>query len=353
LNQRISVRYHLKGMDVADTCSYIHHRLMRAGADPAPAFSAAALRAIHRLSGGIPRLINQICDRCLLVGFTSERSSISRSMVRAAWRELGMGLGRFDALLCRPVLRCFFLGMLLLSMVFWALSSYFSVGSARFFAQPVPPGAQGEQFRGRRPARLAERTVADVAFNALADAWQVPPLSDREKSGDLRDLWVAAGARGLRVCRIEGPLAAMLRLNYPLMIEISDGHGPRLLALVRERFGNFTVVPSLNGSPRAGLEELEPLFTGRAFLFWRNALDLPSAFSAGARGRRVGDLQRLLKEAGSAGPRVDGVYGRRTIEAVMDFQRRQGLPSDQTLGMETLLLLYQVSARYDVPKLRG
>lgn len=353
LNQRISVRYHLRGMDVADTCSYIRHRLMRAGADPAPAFSVGALRVIHRLSGGVPRLVNQICDRCLLIGFTSERPSVSRSMVRAAWRELRMGVGRFDALLRRPVLQYFSLAILLLSLVFWSLSSHFWVGSARFFAQPVPLAAQGDQSRGGRQARHADRWAAVTAFNALADAWQVPPLSDREKIGDLHDLWVAAGARRLRVSRIEGPLAAMLRLNYPLMIEISDGSGPRLLALVRERFGNFTVAPSLNGLPRAGLEELESLFTGRAFLFWRNAFDLPSTLSPGTRGRRIGDLQRLLNEAGSPVFQVDRIYGRQTVGAVKDFQRRQGLPPDETLGMETLLLLYQTAGRYEIPKLRG
>ncbi len=353
LNQRISVRYHLRGMDVADTCSYIRHRLMRAGADPAPVFSAGALRAIHRLSGGVPRLVNQICDRCLLIGFTSERPSISRSMVRTAWRELGMGVGRFDALLRRPVLRYFSSAILLLSLAFWALSFYFRVGSTTFFAQPVPPAAQGNQSRAGRQARHANRMAAVAAFNALAGVWEVPTLTDREKIGDLQDLWDAAGARGLRVSRIEGPLAAMLRLNYPLMIEISDGNGPRLLALLREQFGNFTVAPSLNGLPHAGLEEIEPLFTGRAFLFWRNALDLPSAFSPGTTGRRIGDLQRLLNEAGSPVFRVDGIYGRRTVEAVKDFQQRQGLPPDETLGMETLLLLYQAAGRYEVPNLRG
>jgi general secretion pathway protein A len=352
LNQRISVRYHLRGMDAFDTCSYIRHRLRRAGADPVPLFSAGSLQTIHRLSGGVPRLVNQVCDRCLLIGFTMEHPSVSRSMVRAAWRELRMGAGRFDALLRRPVLRYFSLGILLLSLAFWALSSYFRVGPGRFFAQPVPPAVQGDQFRNGQKVRPADMRAAVTAFNALSGAWQVPPLSDREKIGDLQDIRVAADARGLRISRIEGPLAAMLRLNYPLVIEISDGNGRRLLALTREQSGNFTVVPSLNGSPEAGLEEVEPLFTGRAFLVWRNALDLPSIFSSGARGRRIGDLQRLLKEAGSPVLQVDGVYGRRTAEAVKDFQKRQGLPPDETLGMETLLLLYQNAGRYEVPKLR-
>jgi general secretion pathway protein A len=353
LNQRISVRYHLRGMDAADTRSYIRHRLMRAGADPAPVFSSGALVAIHCLSGGIPRLINQICDRCLLIGFTSERPSVTKSMVRAAWRELGMGVGRFDALLRRPVLRYFSLTILLLFLVFWGFSSFFRAGSAGFFAQQVAPETQGDRTTGSRQARHADRRTADTAFNALADVWQVAPLSDGEMIGDLQDLWIAAGVRGLRVSRIEGPLSAMLRINYPLMIEISDGDGTRLLAVVRERFGNFAIVPSLNGLPHAGLEELEPLFTGRAFLFWRNTLDLSPVFSPGAGKRRIGDLQRLLMEAGSPVSRIDGVYDRRTIEAVKDFQRRQGLPSEETLGMETLLLLYQAAGRYEVPKLRG
>jgi general secretion pathway protein A len=326
---------------------------MRAGADPAPVFSAGALRAIHRLSGGVPRLINLVCDRCLLIGFAAECPSVSRSMVRAAWRELRLGGGRFDALLRKPALRYFSFASLLLSVVFWALSSFFWAGSLRFFAQSVAPAAQRDQSPGSRQFHPVDRLSAVEAFNALAGAWQVPSLPDGEEIGDLQDLWVAAGARGLQVSRIEGSLAAMLRLNHPLLIEISDGHGTRLLALVREQFNAFTVAPSLNGLSHAGLAELETLFTGRAFLFWRNALDLPQTFSPGARGRQVRDLQHLLNEAGSSAVRVDGIYGPKTMGAVRDFQHRQGLPPDETPGLETFLLLYQASGRYGVPKLRG
>jgi general secretion pathway protein A len=353
LNQRISVRYHLGGMDAADTRGYICHRLARVGGVPESVFRGGALRAVHRLTGGVPRLISVLCDRCLLLGFSLERPSVSSAMVRAAWRELRMGDGRFVPLRRKPALRYFSLAVLLLSLVFWGMSTLFRAAPARYLSPSVAPAAHHSQDSVGQRSQYSGQPVVAAAFDALAGVWQVSPLSEREGIRDLQDLWAASGARGLQVSRIEGSLGSVLRLNYPLLIEVSDGSGSRLLALLSGQFGTFRIAPPLNGVSRVGLRELEELFTGQAFLLWHNALDLPQTVYPGAKGPRISDLQYLLNQAGNFSVRVDGIYGPRTMRAVMDFQLRQGLPADETLGTETLLLLYQTSGRFDVPKLRG
>ena len=97
LDQRIAVRYHLASLDLSETCDYVRHRLMVAGRPDGEIIAPSALKLVHRLSGGVPRLINVLCDRALLVGFSEGVGRITRNEVLQASRELRRGErnGRF------------------------------------------------------------------------------------------------------------------------------------------------------------------------------------------------------------------------------------------------------------------
>jgi general secretion pathway protein A len=84
LNQRISVRFETKTLSRVDTEYYIRHRLAVAGASPRLRFRTSAYRAVWRYSKGYPRLINLICDRALLAGYTERSGVITRELVRRA-----------------------------------------------------------------------------------------------------------------------------------------------------------------------------------------------------------------------------------------------------------------------------
>ncbi len=88
LRPRITVRYHLGPIEREETEAYILHRLTVAGSNGRPAFSPAAIRAVHRHSRGVPRLINAICDKALLVGYVEGRDQLTHRQVRRAIREL-------------------------------------------------------------------------------------------------------------------------------------------------------------------------------------------------------------------------------------------------------------------------
>src|SRR6201996_8599317 len=81
LAQRITGRYHLNPLTLAETAAYVRHRLRVAGAT-ADIFTPAALREVHRLSRGVPRLINVLCDRALLGAYTQDRHQVGASFVR-------------------------------------------------------------------------------------------------------------------------------------------------------------------------------------------------------------------------------------------------------------------------------
>jgi general secretion pathway protein A len=87
LSQRVTARYHLETLTRAETGSYITHRLRVAGFQ-GPLFSAAALRSVYRASGGVPRLINVLCERCMLGAYVSESRCIDAAIVKRASREL-------------------------------------------------------------------------------------------------------------------------------------------------------------------------------------------------------------------------------------------------------------------------
>ena len=88
LRQRITVRYHLSPLDRFETERYISHRLRVAGADGRPSFSSWAIRRVQRYSGGVPRLINAVCDKALLYGYVNGTYALDARAVGQAIREL-------------------------------------------------------------------------------------------------------------------------------------------------------------------------------------------------------------------------------------------------------------------------
>jgi len=88
LAQRITARFHLLSLSMEETRDYVQHRLAVGGAERS-LFSRGAIRRVYRLTGGIPRLINILCDRALLGAFATSCSIVDRKIVTKASRELG------------------------------------------------------------------------------------------------------------------------------------------------------------------------------------------------------------------------------------------------------------------------
>jgi putative secretion ATPase (PEP-CTERM system associated) len=85
--QRVAATCHLGPLDLEDTRAYIEHRLKCAGATDKPEFEAAAFDAIFEASHGIPRRINSVCDRLLLLGFLGNRTRLTAEDVGEVVQE--------------------------------------------------------------------------------------------------------------------------------------------------------------------------------------------------------------------------------------------------------------------------
>jgi general secretion pathway protein A len=81
LDQRVSIRYSLRPLTREETAAYVQHRLAIAGGSIV-SFSPRALHAVHRITGGIPRLINLLCDRALLGAYSERTPRVTPEIVR-------------------------------------------------------------------------------------------------------------------------------------------------------------------------------------------------------------------------------------------------------------------------------
>ena len=90
LNERITVRYDLKPLSPLEVREYIQHRLIVAQGPGSLKFTSGAFNLIYKFSEGIPRRINALCDRALLIAYTKNTSKIDRKIVQLAVHDIGV-----------------------------------------------------------------------------------------------------------------------------------------------------------------------------------------------------------------------------------------------------------------------
>lgn len=88
LSQRIAARCYLDALSRAETFTYVREQIRLCNADAEALLSEEALAAVYHATGGVPRLINQICDHALLLAYADEIDHITPEMVQEAWSDL-------------------------------------------------------------------------------------------------------------------------------------------------------------------------------------------------------------------------------------------------------------------------
>ena len=198
LDQRVSIRYQLEPLDQEGVAAYIAHRLTIAGGSGSVGFTAKAIACVHKLSGGIPRLINLICDRSLLAGFSERASRISAEMVAHSARSLDLQPApRLRRMWSRRM-------QLLASAAVVLLASAFSVGATTmFYSRFAPRPAQAAATATAdpvtsppAPAVVDRRLPQDAALTILVGAY---PLSEPQSEGEIRSMTEWLEASGFKV----------------------------------------------------------------------------------------------------------------------------------------------------------
>ena len=321
LAQRITARYHLRPFTFTETRAYIRHRLEVAG-QRKMIFTSAALGVIHRRSGGVPRLINNICDRSLLGAFGRSKRHVTATTARQAASEVSGSRGLLRWL--QPAVAVVLLGAFILSVSTLGRSRLEYVASwwgQRLVPAGVPPS------NAAIPATASPSAVAAGVAPERASMAQILDGATTDREGALGRLFAAWGVdfepragetacdvgrrSGLRCLARTGSWNVIRRLDLPAMLTLTTPAGERHYATVTA-LGADTVTLDLAPIPvTLPLSEVEQFWDGAFLALWRTP-DL------GASELRPGDDQR---------------------RRVAAFQRANGLRPDGVLGEETLLRL--------------
>ena len=348
LDQRITVRYHLEPMGFADTRTYIRHRISVAAGGREPlTFSNRAIKRIYRFSGGIPRLINGVCDRALLLAYTKEARTITPAMASLAIADMRR-VDRRPPFGLRFTVRAALIVLAVVAAGAVAFSRHNNQPPASPTAkQSIAPMTRESTLAGVAAAPEQENRLA--ATNAILKAWQMPPATMETGAMEIRSL---ARQRGLMATEVTGTLDSLARLDTPALLQIPlPGGGSRFLALVGIDRNGVAVAPAVNGRSSLTRPELAAVWTGSATLLWKNFHDISPRLRTGSRAKGVKQLQELLKGAGYYDGPVGGIFDPMTDRAIRFFQQAEGLTADGKPGEQTLLLLYRRAGGFFPPGL--
>ena len=339
LAQRITGRYHLDPLSSVETSAYVRHRLRVAGATR-DVFSSGALREINRLSGGVPRLINIICDRALLGAFTEDRHLVSASVLRRAAGEVfGKNI--------QPRWLPWATGTAVTALAIASLG----LVVPRFLAPAAPPPATVAEAPAPPPARapapppdldhlLAKydaETDPDNAFHKLFKLWGMSYVAGGT------DPCSQALQSGLECLTQRGSLAQLRLFNRPAVLNVvdSDGHAHQLvLAGLDDEHAQI----DLGGAQRKiGIGDLSRSWFGDYVLLWRSAGGGAEPLTLGARNARVKWLRDSLRRVNGLPAQGEEMQNDRfdaaLVTLVEDFQRKNRLAVDGIAGVQTQVAL--------------
>lgn len=231
LNQRITVRYHLRPMDMEDTGAYIAHRLAVAGGGGAVVFPPVALKRIYRFSGGYPRLVNILCDRVLLVAYTKDQREVSGQMVATSVRELS---SRHRQPLWKK--RAFWPAVTAILLTLTALG-FFALGRPAQRSTSIAPDATAE-----RVPPLAESDLRSMATKIRPGAGGEPVIR-------LQSLLGVAGfyAGNLSGVFDSNTMAAVKKFQAARGLEQDGQPGPLTLVLLQSEAARLSPLTSAKG----------------------------------------------------------------------------------------------------------
>lgn len=352
LEQRITARYHLGPLSKQEIQAYLSHRLAVAGVER-PLFPAATVNQLYRLSDGVPRLINILCDRALLGAYVKGRNTVSPALLRQAAREVfgdreggGRRNGRWSS----------FGILLVLSLAFAALLILLP-GQDR---APAPPtqgdSAPSPQAKATEPEQEASSSPpaqklsdasllqADplfsldqsrqLAYQALFTLWG---LDYSAEDGEVRDF---ADRQGLQLIGARGSLGRLRQLNRPAVLKLIDPEGQEyyvtLLAMTDYSLSLQLGTTTLRVSNAAFNRQ----WLGEFALLWRPPPGYQGALRAGESVPLVPWLEQQLAKINQRPVRPEqGSYDGLLQREVRQLQVACGLDPDGVVGGYTLICL--------------
>jgi general secretion pathway protein A len=354
LAQRITGRYHLKPLSREETKGYVRHRLRVAGATE-DIFTPSALVELHRLSLGIPRVINVACDRALLGAYTQETKKITASLVRQAAGEvygrrffptwLGWVVGSLGVVAVA--------GTLFLGWQFWrhqspvlSASRAIKSAAATHAAAPdpaalapaapavaAPPAPKLASVNALLQANEANTTDA-AAFRRLLALWGTALADERDPCGQ-------AAKAGLACLDQRGSWTQVKTLNRPAILTLMDDRGQRHRVVLSSLDDKTATLNLGEHNEKVSIDDLSRDWFGEFTVVWKPKTSRTRLLSLGMQGDEVRWLRRSLNALGgmASDPEHADVYDQELAIAVQNFQREHRLNVDGIAGVQTQVVL--------------
>jgi general secretion pathway protein A len=354
LAQRITGRYHLMPLSREETAGYVRHRLRVAGASE-EIFTAGALSELHRLSAGIPRVINVACDRALLGAYTQETRQITAGLVRQAAGEVygRRFLPNWLGWLIGSVSLVAVLAGALAVWQFWdqahgvfgasralksaaaapVLPAVAVAAPAVALAPVAPPTPKLASVNALLEANAANTTDA-AAFRRLLSLWGTALSDDRDPCGQ-------AARAGLACLEQRGSWTQVRTLNRPAILTLTDDRGQRHRVVLSSLDDKTATLNLGEHNEKVSIEDLSQDWFGDFTVIWKPKTSRTRLLSLGMQGEEVRWLRRSLNAlaGGASDPEHADVYDQELAIAVQNFQREHRLNVDGIAGVQTQVVL--------------
>jgi len=337
LSQRITARYHIGPLSKGEVGAYVNHRLAVAGATR-KVFPDSTFDKLYRLSKGIPRMINVICDRALLGAYVQGNVMVdSRTLATAAREVLDHA-----SWMKQPAMRFRWIltGILLIGFIatLWVIVNNHKTPIRGSITVAANEEASGNEKRDtlRWPEGQTVDQSINRAFEALFRQWGVPYQPAKAASACQQAL-----ARELRCLKGPGSLNELSLLNKPAVLRFFDEKG-------REYYGTLTAfdertatVIIANETRRVGVDEIKKRWYGDYTLLWKHPKGYRNAVKPGYSGPEVEWIDRRLSLFEGKNPNtVKGqAYDGELVNRMKRFQIAEGLIPDGIVGPQTFIHL--------------
>lgn len=347
LNQRITVRYHIKPLSKKETHEYIYYRLSIAGDEQEIFVTPNACSAIFNLTGGIPRLINVLSHHTLLAAYAKREHKITRTMVKKAYKDFNDEKGFFTKK------RKTALGG---SMGFgpaYSLPAGVALGAILFFAVGYE-GKKGKNFDVshlmNKALVSAKGTVyssinymqnggsskikhSDMSASLLSKYFSALKISSGKIHGKTVNPFKAASSIALKGSVNSVPVSMLKKSLRPFLLECTiEGRKTRMI-LRSYRDGKFYMMGE-DGEKVFDEDNFDEIYSGNALLFRPAWLDLGDTKYHLA----VKKVQRKLWELRYFSGVPGGFVGEKTKDALIKFQINNGLDPTGVLDVYTQTL---------------
>lgn len=359
LAQRVIARYHLGALGEADSAHYVRHRLEVCGLDRPLPFDRAALRQVHRATGGVPRRINLLCDRALLGAFATGQGQVTRRVVAKAAAEVFPRQARARRAWPRMALAA------TAGLVAGAGLLAAATRTLETERMPALPGAAPGLQMATAPEKAALQVAVAVPAAPPAPAPAPAPRLLRDEGEAWRELaqeWKLPVAEGdpcaalvreqVRCFSKNLSLATIRQLGRPGIVTLDAATGQPSYAILSGLTDDAATLTAAGTRQTVTLVALAQRWEGDFATLWRAPEGYRDGAPDGAAGPAIAWIaERLAVLKGAPAP-----TGRPRLTAalradVRAFQLAQGLPADGRPGPLTYMQLNRVSG-VDEPRLR-